>query len=124
MQKKSSIIGWAEDSDLHRPATMSLQEFVQYLSAFEGTNQTFLQQLKTYLSEHGRERTTHIALEYLLYASENKFHSHLLELCMVLDKPRGPEFLKALEEMKKMGHTSGADTLVGILVGIKAAVFQ
>lgn len=92
------------------------------LSAFEGTNQTFLQELRTYLSEHGRTRTTHIALEYLLYASENKFHSHLLELCMVLDKPRGPEFLKALEEMKKMGHTSGADTLVGILVGIKAAV--
>ena len=92
------------------------------LSALKGTNQTFLQQLKSYLVEHGRTRTTHIALEYLLYASDNKFHTHLLEICTVLDKPRGPEFVKALEEMKKMGHTSGADTLVGILVGIKAAV--
>ncbi len=47
-----------------------------------------------------------------------------LKYVTVLDKPQGPEFLKALEEMKKMGHTSGADTLVGILVGIKASVFS
>ncbi|MFC5588148.1 DUF2877 domain-containing protein [Sporosarcina soli] len=92
------------------------------LSALEGTDQTFRQQLKSYLAEHGRKRTTHIALEYLLYATENKFHSHLLELCYVMDKPRGTEFLHALEEMKKMGHTSGTDTLVGVLMGIKAAV--
>lgn len=93
------------------------------LTALEGTNQTFLQELNAYLLAHGRKRTTHIALEYLHYATDNKFHTHLLEICTVLDKPQGPEFLKALEEMKKMGHTSGADTLVGILVGIKASIF-
>ncbi len=94
------------------------------LSAMEGTDQTFLRKLKSYLDERGRKRTTHIALEYLLYATENKFHSHLLQLCNVVDKPRGAEFLKALEEMKEIGHTSGADTVVGMLIGMKAAVIH
>ncbi|MGN7388726.1 DUF2877 domain-containing protein [Sporosarcina sp. SAFN-015] len=94
------------------------------LSALEGADQTFLQKLKHYLVEHGQKRTTHIALEYLLYATENKFHSHLLKLCYVLDKPHGPEFLKAVEEMKEIGHTSGTDTLIGVLIGMKAAVMH
>ncbi|MFC5603817.1 DUF2877 domain-containing protein [Sporosarcina koreensis] len=94
------------------------------LSALEGTDQTFPQKLKPYLMEHGQKRTTYVALEYLLYATENKFHSHLLNLCYVLDKPRGPEFLKAVEEMKEIGHTSGADTVVGMLIGMKAAVIH
>lgn len=90
-------------------------------SVLEGSNQVFLQQLTSYLAEHGRQRTTHIALEYLLYATENKFHSHLVELLSIMDKPRGSEFLTVLEEIKKIGHTSGADTLIGVLMGIKAA---
>lgn len=94
------------------------------LSAFEGADQSFMHKLRSYLDERGRKRTTHIALEYLLYASENKFHSHLLQLCYVLDKPRGSEFLKAIEELKEIGHTSGADTLVGMLIGMKAAVIH
>ncbi|WP_409275100.1 DUF2877 domain-containing protein [Neobacillus sp. SCS-31] len=90
------------------------------LSAIKKTNKAFQQQLKTYLVEKGRKRTTHIALEYLLYATESKFHSHLIQMCDVMDKPRGPEFMAALEDMRKIGHTSGADTIIGILVGIKA----
>ncbi|ALC88932.1 hypothetical protein AM500_03290 [Bacillus sp. FJAT-18017] len=89
-------------------------------SALKGTNKAFQEQLRSYLVEYGRERTTHIALEYLLYATENKFHSHLIQMCHVMDKPRGPEFLAALEEIRKIGHTSGADTIIGILLGINA----
>ncbi|WP_059173896.1 DUF2877 domain-containing protein [Bacillus sp. FJAT-27445] len=92
------------------------------LSALNGTNDAFQQQLKSYLVENGRKRTTHIALEYLLYATKSKFHSHLIQMCYVMDKPRGPEFLAALEDMRKIGHTSGADTIIGILLGIKATV--
>ncbi|WP_316568168.1 DUF2877 domain-containing protein [Neobacillus sp. YIM B06451] len=92
------------------------------LSALNGTNKAFQQQLKSYLVENGRKRTTHIALEYLLYATESKFHSYLIRMCYVMDKPRGPEFLAALEDMRKIGHTSGADTIIGMLVGIKATV--
>ncbi|OCA85847.1 hypothetical protein A8F94_13350 [Bacillus sp. FJAT-27225] len=92
-------------------------------SALEGTNDVFQQQLKTYLFEYGRKRTTHISLEYLLYAAENKFHSHLIQMCQVMDKPRGTEFMTALEEMRKIGHTSGADTVIGVLLGIKALAF-
>lgn len=94
------------------------------LSALEGANQTFLDKLKSYLDERGRKRTTHIALEYLLYASENKFHSHVLQLSYEIGKQRGDEFLKALEEIKEIGHTSGADTVVGMLIGMKAAVIH
>lgn len=94
------------------------------LSAMEGTDQTFLRKLKSYLDERGRKRTTHIALEYLLYATENKFHSHLLQVIRLVDKPRGAEFLKALEEIKEIGHTSGADTVVGMLIGMKAAIIH
>ncbi|MCM3745570.1 DUF2877 domain-containing protein [Sporosarcina luteola] len=94
------------------------------LSALEGTDQTFLRKLKPYLIEYGQKRTTFVALEYLLYATENKFHSHLQQLCYVLDKQRGKEFLKAVEEMKEIGHTSGADTVLGMLLGMKAAVIH
>ncbi|MCM3711414.1 DUF2877 domain-containing protein [Sporosarcina luteola] len=94
------------------------------LSALEGTDQTFLRKLKPYLIEYGQKRTTYVALEYLLYATDNKFHSHLQQLCYVLDKPRGTEFLKAVEEMKEIGHTSGADTVLGMLLGMKAAVIH
>ncbi|MCG7345681.1 DUF2877 domain-containing protein [Sporosarcina sp. ACRSL] len=93
-------------------------------SALEGTNQAFIHQLQSYLVERGRKRTTHIALEYLLYATENKFHSHLLNVCNALGKRPVTEFSKAIEEMKGIGHTSGADTLVGILIGIKAVVMH
>ena len=53
------------------------------LSALEGTDQTFIQQLKSYMMDRGRDRTTQIAVEYLQYATENKFHSHLLDVCSV-----------------------------------------
>ncbi|MGE8206642.1 DUF2877 domain-containing protein [Heyndrickxia sp. NPDC080065] len=90
------------------------------LSSLYGTQGTFQEQLKRYLLVYGRKRTTHIAYEYLLYATENKFHSHLIQMCNVMDHPLGSEFLKSLEEMKQIGHTSGTDTLLGILLGIKA----
>ncbi|WP_151533947.1 DUF2877 domain-containing protein [Cytobacillus depressus] len=92
------------------------------LSSFEGTNKVFLEQLKQYLLEYGRKRTTHVAFEYLIYAVERKFHSHLIQMCDVIDQSEGPKISHALEEMKQIGHTSGADTLAGILLGIKAAV--
>ncbi|MEH7125200.1 DUF2877 domain-containing protein [Bacillus sp. JJ1773] len=92
------------------------------LSSFEGTNKAFLEQLKKYLLEDGRNRTTHVAFEYLIYAVERKFHSHLIKMCEVMDQSQGPNISLALEEMKQIGHTSGADTLAGILLGIKAAV--
>ncbi|MDW0117878.1 DUF2877 domain-containing protein [Sporosarcina thermotolerans] len=94
------------------------------LSAFEGIDQTFIGKLKSYLDDRGRKRTTDIALEYLLYATDNKFHSHLQGICSVLNQPMGSELIEALDELKKIGHTSGADTLLGVLVGITSVVIH
>lgn len=92
------------------------------LSSFEGTNKAFTRQLKKYLLDDGRNRTTHVAFEYLIYAVERKFHSHLIQMCDVMDQSHEPDMALALKEMKQIGHTSGADTLAGILLGIKAVV--
>ncbi|MDN4608324.1 DUF2877 domain-containing protein [Sporosarcina highlanderae] len=94
------------------------------LSSIVGIDQTFIQQLISYLDDRGRKRTTDIALEYLLYATDNKFHSHLQGICYVLNQPMGSEFIEAIDEMKKIGHTSGADTLLGVLVGITSVVIH
>ncbi|WP_342433541.1 DUF2877 domain-containing protein [Neobacillus sp. FSL H8-0543] len=90
------------------------------LSMLEGPKASYLKKLQSYLLEFGRKRTTDVAFEYLHYATEGKFHLSLLNMCAALDQPRGIEFLTALEEMKNIGHTSGVDTLLGMLIGIRA----
>lgn len=94
------------------------------LSAFDGIDQTFIRKLTSYLDDRGRKRTTDIALEYLLYATDNKFHSHLQGICYVLNQPTGSGLIEALDELKKIGHTSGADTLLGVLVGITSVILN
>ncbi|MBU5212127.1 DUF2877 domain-containing protein [Heyndrickxia oleronia] len=95
-----------------------------FLSAFNGSKGEFQERLKSYLVAKGRQRTTHIAYEYLLYATNAKFHTHLIQMCKGMDSRSDIEFFQAVEEMKKIGHTSGADTLLGILLGIKALVLK
>lgn len=90
------------------------------LSVLGGLTTCFQEQLKTYLLEKGLKRTTPIGYEYLYYAVEKHYHTHLLEMCMALIKRQKTDLLTALEAMKKIGHTSGADTMIGVLLGIKA----
>ena len=92
------------------------------LSMINGPKANFSKKLQSYLLEYGRKRTTDVAFEYLYYATNGKFHLSLLNMCAVLDQPRGYEFLTALEEMKNIGHTSGVDTLLGMLIGIRAVI--
>jgi hypothetical protein len=90
------------------------------LSMIEGPKASFSEKLQSYLRDYGRKRTTDVAFEYLYYATEGKFHISLLAMCAVLDQPRGHAFMNALEEMKNIGHTSGVDTLLGMLIAVKA----
>ncbi|ASN06735.1 DUF2877 domain-containing protein [Virgibacillus necropolis] len=92
------------------------------LSVLEGTSGRIKKQLKSYLLEKGLKRTTPIGCEYLLYAADKQYHTHLIDMCEVMLKPDKADLLRALEEMKKIGHTSGADTLIGLLLGIKTVL--
>lgn len=84
-----------------------------------GTSVPFVEHLASYLHQYGSQRTTQVGLEYLLYATVHQFHSHLVHLCKNVLQPNRQQVLTALEEMRKMGHTSGTDTLLGLLLGMK-----
>ncbi|QQK77222.1 DUF2877 domain-containing protein [Salicibibacter cibarius] len=89
------------------------------MDALGYSNAIFLEQLKSYLQEKGHNRTTNIGYEYLWYAAEKKYHSHVINMCKSLIKESKFECLAAVHEMKKIGYTSGMDTLIGMLLGAK-----
>lgn len=76
--------------------------------------------LKEYLDRQGLKRTTQVAYEYLLYALRGFFHGSIQELCMAFASLDEGRFNQALIEMERVGHTSGIDTILGMLIGIKA----
>jgi len=75
--------------------------------------------LKKYLDHQGLKRTTAVAYEYLLYALRGFFHGSIQELCMAFVSMDEARFDQALIEMERVGHTSGIDTILGMLIGIK-----
>lgn len=90
----------------------------------QNENEWFRKRLKSYLMEKGLKRTTPIGFEYLLYAADRQYHTHLIDMCHALLDSSKAGLLSALEDMKKIGHTSGADTLAGVLLGIKGSFFE
>lgn len=76
--------------------------------------------LKEYLERQGLKRTTPVACEYLLYALRGFFHASIQRLCMAFSSGDANQFQEALIEMEKIGHTSGIDTIIGMLIGIRA----
>jgi len=76
--------------------------------------------LKEYLEKQGLKRTTPVACEYLLYALRGFFHASIRNLCMAFSSGDEQQFASSLAEMEKIGHTSGIDTIIGMLIGIKA----
>ncbi|SDI60694.1 DUF2877 domain-containing protein [Natribacillus halophilus] len=83
------------------------------------SNPVFLRQLKSYLLDKGHARTTEIGYEYLWYATDKKYHSHVINICKSFVNEQTYTPLEAAQEMKAVGHTSGTDTLIGILIGAK-----
>ncbi|MBY7144193.1 DUF2877 domain-containing protein [Virgibacillus sp. NKC19-3] len=94
------------------------------LSNLGGINKSFLTQLEFYLLRKGKQRTTQIGYEYLLYATRNNFHSHIKQLSQQLLDLENSNFITALEKVAGFGHTSGTDTLLGMLLGIKAVIYE
>ena len=70
-----------------------------------------------YLQEKGRARTTAVSFEYLYYAAQGIFSQEILELLRAMTEagPCGPAFSRLLA----VGHSSGADTILGMLAGLE-----
>ncbi|GGJ96501.1 hypothetical protein GCM10007063_18640 [Lentibacillus kapialis] len=90
------------------------------MMAILGELSIFHKQLHYYLYRKGMERTTPVGYEYLWYASEKQYHTHLLDMCNAMLESDGQGMMAALQAMKTIGHTSGADTVTGILLGVKS----
>lgn len=78
---------------------------------------------KQYIGTYGSKRTTTVAYEYLSYVvREHAFHSsihHLLEVFL----QNNPEAWKSsISNLQQMGHTSGVDTLLGMIIVLHSYV--
>ncbi len=63
--------------------------------------------------------TTDIGREYLLYALKGEFSSSVTNIINNLDKNEQQEYLmEHLQRLITMGHSSGVDTLFGMLIGL------
>lgn len=65
--------------------------------------------------------TTDIGREYLLYAMQGRFSSDVVKLTSALTEETDIYMLKPLlSELLEMGHSSGIDTVFGMLLGLLA----
>lgn len=93
------------------------------IHAFGLENQQFIDQLGSYLKAYGRQRTTAVANEYLYYAIEHAaYHSSISGVQSELGKNDDVGLIRAIHLMEEIGHTSGADTLLGMIICISALI--
>lgn len=64
--------------------------------------------------------TTDVSREYLRYAIRHEFGSTVTELVNLLASGDDSTFNKAFHNLLEVGHSSGLDTLFGILIGMLA----
>ncbi|UOF92369.1 DUF2877 domain-containing protein [Fodinisporobacter ferrooxydans] len=78
----------------------------------------FISCMEELIFSSGRLLTTRVSEEYLYYAARKQFGSHILELCDAIFFERFDDVDLALQKALKVGHTSGMDTIIGILSGL------
>lgn len=83
-----------------------------------------IEEIKEYLLKEGHKRTTEIGFEYLWYASQGKFSMNIISLCRAMMGDDKKELNKALWDLSLSGHTSGADTILGIILASKLILTQ
>lgn len=64
--------------------------------------------------------TTDVSREYLRYALRHEYSSTVTNLINLLAKENDSNFEKAFHDLLAVGHSSGLDTLFGILIGMLA----
>ncbi|WP_313758179.1 DUF2877 domain-containing protein [Tissierella sp.] len=86
-----------------------------------GKNKGLVEKIKNSIKNNGRTKTTDISYEYLDYAVQGKFSKVVKETCIDLIIGDKYKILNSAMKLIHIGHTSGMDTLKGILLG---AVFR
>jgi Protein of unknown function (DUF2877) len=66
----------------------------------------------------GESITTDVAREYLRYALKQEYSSTVSNLVNALADGNGSNFEKVLHDLIGVGHSSGLDTILGILIGM------
>ena len=88
------------------------------ISALKVVNQDILSaDLEKYLNKYGKKRTTDISLEYLKHICQGRIGRLTKKLCESIFISKN-DIEKNLIELSKKGHTSGIDTIIGVLVGM------
>jgi hypothetical protein len=73
--------------------------------------------IRLYLANFGKSRTTAVSYEYLHYASQGIFSQEVLEL---LERMADADLCEqAFCRLLAVGHSSGADTILGIMGGLE-----
>ncbi|WP_144511514.1 DUF2877 domain-containing protein [Bacillus sp. FJAT-22090] len=66
----------------------------------------------------GESITTDVAREYLRYALKQEYSSTVSNMVNVLAEGNASHFEKAFHDLIGVGHSSGMDTILGILIGM------
>ena len=92
--------------------------FLAGLWSKAGENQTMLAFIRSFGQELMRcaMQTNEISRTYLYHATQGQFSSSLSRLAEAIAK--GDPVEKALEEAMRIGHSSGMDSVTGLLIGL------
>ncbi|TCP21667.1 uncharacterized protein DUF2877 [Scopulibacillus darangshiensis] len=82
--------------------------------------EVFKSTIHDYIQTRGSKRTTQVSLEYLWYAVQLKFGSHVNNVCLALINGNQDDIYREASELRKAGHTSSTDTMIGILFGCQS----
>ncbi|WP_066067635.1 DUF2877 domain-containing protein [Neobacillus soli] len=102
--------------------TPSGDDMIVGLLAFDATSHFISALFYKQLSEllESEPITTDVSREYLRYAIRHEFGSTVTELVNSLASGDNSTFNKAFQNLLEVGHSSGLDTLFGILIGMLA----
>lgn len=67
-----------------------------------------------------RRLTTEISAEHLYHASRGTASGAVCDLLLALDRPSTAEALDAVDRLRRYGHTSGMDCVLGVALGLLA----
>ncbi|MDI2586920.1 DUF2877 domain-containing protein [Psychrobacillus sp. NEAU-3TGS] len=102
--------------------TPSGDDMIVGMLAFDAVSPTLSTSFYKKVSEliEGESITTDVAREYLRYALKQEFSSTVSNLVNALADGNAPNFEKVLYDLVEVGHSSGLDTVLGILIGMLA----
>lgn len=77
-----------------------------------------VKKINYFILNEAKDRTTDVSYEYLYYASKGKFSKDVKMMCESILIGDKQQVIESVYRLIELGHTSGFDTLNGILLGI------